>query len=151
MQIYFISRRLLSDIWRLNVLLFSTSSNINHEPYKFRKKLPTKQDTDLSIIQLCLDSLAKTTVLNLISLLIIVLVKKKKATPDKWLLLDSITKRHYYLFYIVNEEFIDKEAGSLFTWCNFLKEGWVEAESRGRTHISECCVCPLCKDLVLFQ
>ena len=48
-QVYFISRGLSGDTWRLHFLPhFWTSSGTKSEPYKFRKKWPTKHDIDLS-------------------------------------------------------------------------------------------------------
>lgn len=59
---------------RLRVLPPFCISNIKPKSYKFRKKLPTKWDR--SIMQLFLDILANTTVLNLVSQFIIVFVKR---------------------------------------------------------------------------
>ena len=48
-QVYFISRGLSGDTWKLHFLPhFWTSSSTESEPYKFRKKQPTKHYIDLS-------------------------------------------------------------------------------------------------------
>lgn len=149
MQIYFISRRLFSDTWRMDVL-FSTASSINHESYKFKKEIAHKarhRSLYHTIVfrQSCQNNSSESDQPAYYC------ACKKKIMINEffWILqLKAITA-----FFIQSRKNSQtKEAGSLFTWFNFIQGGRGKKQRvRGMTHISECCVCPLCKDLVLFQ